>query len=301
VRRAFLCGKDDDRDFSHRRDWIEARILELSQIFAMDVCAYAVMSNHYHVVLHVNKDMAMSWDMPTLFKRWQQLFSLPTLVEHYLQQDSLDPALLEVVERYAETYRQRLMNISWFMRTLNEPIARMANQEDGCTGRFWEGRFTSQALLDDAAVIACMAYVDLNPVRAVMAETPESSEYTSIKARISAPEIAEKLLPFLTTSNDYKINRPDSVLPFGWADYLELVDWTGRAIRKDKRGSIPANLPSIFSRLNMDADQWLKQHRMLESHYPCFMGQWRQMKSACEQLKRKWNKGINSSRLLFGT
>jgi REP element-mobilizing transposase RayT len=267
----------------------------------MDVCAYAVMSNHYHVVLHVNKDMAMSWDMPTLFKRWQQLFSLPTLVEHYLQQDSLDPALLEVVERYAETYRQRLMNISWFMRALNEPIARMANQEDGCTGRFWEGRFTSQALLDDAAVIACMAYVDLNPVRAVMAETPESSEYTSIKARISAPEIAEKLLPFLTTSNDYKINRPDSVLPFGWADYLELVDWTGRAIRKDKRGSIPANLHAIFTRLNMDADQWLKQHRMLESHYPCFMGQWRQMKSACEQFKRKWSKGINSSRLLFGT
>ena len=143
--------------------------------------------------------------------------------------------------------------------------------------------------------------LDLNPVRAAMAETPESSEYTSIKARIAVPEIAEKLLPFLTTANDYKINRPDSVLPFGWADYLELVDWTGRAIRKDKRGSIPANLPSIFSRLNMDAHQWLKQHRMLESHYPCFMGQWRQMKSACEQLKRNWSKGIHSSRLLFGT
>ena len=74
--------------------------------------------------------------------------------------------------------------LSWFMRCLCEKIARAGNHEDGSSGRFWAGRFKSVALLDEAAILACSVYVDLNPIRAGVAETPEKSEHTSVFDRI---------------------------------------------------------------------------------------------------------------------
>jgi len=113
-----------------------------------------------------------------------------------------------------------------------------------CTGRFWEGRFKSQALLDARAVLACMAYVDLNPIRATMAQTPEQSDYTAIQERILNPE-ESWLRPFA--------EQDENGIPFALKDYLELVDWGGRAIKHNKRGYIPAHVPPILTRLKMDA------------------------------------------------
>ena len=214
VRRAFLCGVEEGISYEHRRGWIEERILQLSQIFSIDVCSYAVMSNHYHVVLHVDQGKAANWDLKTLFQQWGKLFSLPPLVEQYLKGEAMESELFDVVEQFARKYRAQLTDISWFMRTLNEPIARRANQEDGCTGHFWESRFSSTLLADEAAVLACMVYVDLNPVRANLAQTPEESEYTSIMARLDSPEKAEKLLPFLLTTDEHKPDYTGNLYSF---------------------------------------------------------------------------------------
>ena len=91
VRRAFLCGEDalTGRSFEHRRGWIEERLLELSQTFALEICAYSVMSNHTHTVLYVDQDRAESWTLDAVIERWHRLFSGICLSQRYLQGASL--------------------------------------------------------------------------------------------------------------------------------------------------------------------------------------------------------------------
>jgi putative transposase len=248
VRRAFLCGKDPHTgyDFEHRRQWIVDRIKLLSSVFAIDLCAYAVMHNHYHIVVRINVDGIKQWSDKEVARRWMQLFSGPSVMRQYLASADLTVAERKYITGLLATWRCRLSDLSWFMRCLNEPIARLANSEDHCTGRFWEGRFKSQALLDMRAVLACMAYVELNPIRAAMASTLEQSDYTSIQERIVHPENSS-LRPFSGQSDD------DTGIPFELKDYLELVDWGGREIKRNKRGYIPAHAPPVLTRLRMDA------------------------------------------------
>lgn len=143
------------------------------------------------------------------------------------------------------------------MRSLNEPIARQANKEDKCTGHFWEGRFKSQALLDEGAILSCMAYVDLNPVRADIAATPEQSDFTSIQLRIKAAikgEQPKELLAF--TGNEHEQNPTG--IRFSLKDYLTLVDETGRVLKEDKRGAISSKATNILTRLQISNESWLK-------------------------------------------
>ena len=258
VRRAFLCGQDKvtGTSFEHRRGWVEDKLLALGQVFAIDICAYAVMSNHTHMVLHVDVERANLWTTDEVINRWHQLFKGTLITQQYVSGVKLSKPMQNMLKDTIAVYRQRLTDISWFMRILNEDIARKANVEDNCTGRFWEGRFKSQALLDEAALAACMAYVDLNPVRANMAATPETSEHTSIALRIKEAKKAcqpQVLSPFV--GNPRK-NMPKG-LPFNFPDYIQLVELTGRCIREDKRGYIENNLPQILQRLGICPENWL--------------------------------------------
>jgi REP element-mobilizing transposase RayT len=169
VRRTFLCGEDRStgQSYEHRRLWIEERIRLLASVFAIEVAAYAVMSNHYHVVVKINPDEVVHWNNDDVLERWCCLHKGPPLVQRYQSGDELIPAEIRRVVQYADTFRERLADLSWFMKCLNEPVARQANKEDNCTGHFWESRFKSQALDTEEAVLSCMAYVDLNPVRAI--------------------------------------------------------------------------------------------------------------------------------------
>ncbi len=229
------------------------------------------------------------------------------------------------VHDLAEELRERLVDISWFMRCLNEFVARMANKEDGCKGRFWEGRFKSQALLDEVAVLACMTYVDLNPVRAGLADSPEASEFTSIQERIqgyqaqqtgriedtelavskqaesailgsSNPELPLK--PLLALIGNERQDQPKGI-NFSLDDYLQLTDWTGRAIVEGKRGSIADDLPPILTRLQVNPDQWVSTVKQFHKRYPRMAGSQARLQAACEALGLRWLHGVSVSRVLY--
>ena len=78
VRRAFLCGDDkvSETNFDHRKQWLVKHMHHLASVFAIRICAYAVMSNHYHLVLFVDKDLALSWSDEEVVNRWAGLFPM---------------------------------------------------------------------------------------------------------------------------------------------------------------------------------------------------------------------------------
>ena len=286
VRRAFLCGvdKDSGNDYEHRREWIEARIHLLSSIFAIDICAYAVMSNHYHIVLDLSPEQIEEADDREVTRRWQCLFKGTLLFQQYSEGKVLKDYEQRLVDAEIAVYRQRLCDLSWFMKCLNEPLARIANKEDSCKGHFWEHRYKSQALCSDEALLSCMAYVDLNPIRAAISEIPEKSDHTSIQHRLNRiidkptidlkQAIAEQYEQGFLLTNQLKLKKllgfnpdkknPHHKLPFSQSAYIELVEWTGRVIRNDKRSHINNNQPPILERLNIDSNRWLSSTTQFE-------------------------------------
>ncbi|MED5296062.1 transposase [Salinicola sp. LHM] len=333
VRRAFLCGTDavSGQSYEHRRGWISDRLHQLAGVFAIDVAAYAVMSNHYHLVVRVDVERAEGWSDDEVLKRWTALFTGPLLVQRYCAGADMLPVERKAVSELAATYRERLADVSWFMRLLNEAIARQANAEDGAKGRFWEGRFKSQALLDEAAILSAMAYVDLNPIRAGMAETPETSAYTSVaermaelpegderdtgKARAASPDRppcdspretpvgqgpawcetlpCQPLMPFDATA------RLSHAIPFAFEEYLELVESTGRCQRPDKRGQIGERVPTLLDRLGIDPEAFIAASSTLMQRFGSAVGTPASLTARCAARQARHLRGMRAAREVF--
>ena len=313
VRRAFLCGEDPltGTSYEHRRQWIRERLEFLASVFAIDCLTFAVMSNHMHLILRSRPDMVRSWSDQEIAERWLRLCP-PRNNGKPVKPSPSDINLIVNQPRRVAELRLRLSDISWWMRLTAQKIAQQANREDECTGRFWEGRYKAQLLLDEPAILACAMYVDLNPIRAAIAQSLEESDFTGAKARIddlkdsklnadrfqAGPKNKTKPKHSVTTKpvnakpiRTRRWERSKGRTRSGWlcpleiaesADpigldpshcgrraslkgflrmsifgYLELLDWTGRQLRSDKRGAIPESVPPILKRLGITPANWL--------------------------------------------
>lgn len=272
VRRAYLCGDAA----AHRRDWLAEGIERASRCFAIEVLSFAVMDNHLHLVVTTHPDRAQHWSDHEVATRWAKLYPHhgPTGEDQAWPDEQIDALARDSVR--CHTLRTRLASVSWMMKTLKERVARRANKEDDCTGHFWEGRFRSVRLLDQAALLACMVYVDLNPIRARLCDRPERSTYTAVRERIRARQTWR--LAQATPNGTADTTGPEHglwIAPMARChlpgdpsprrltpdDYIRLVDATGRIVRSDKRGAIPADLLPILQRLDIQVDDWIAAMR----------------------------------------
>ena len=306
VRRAWLWGFDEyaGRDYSHRKEWVLERLAQLTSIFTIDICAFAVMSNHYHLVVYVDQARSRGLSREQVVERWTQLFRAPPAVERWRDGKATQAERLSA-ELIVDKWRKRLCDLSWFMKCLNEHLARRANFEDNCDGRFWQGRFRSQALLDEAGILTAMVYVDLNPVRAGIASTSEDSEFTSIYERVrrlkpvtSAGEAAA-IVSSVALQSVSDEGSGAVRIPYSFKEYLQLVDWTGRAIRTDKRGHIAAQLPPIIARLNIDPDAWEAAMQPRGNVFGRALGRLNHLQLHAKTLGQSWVRGLRRAELLY--
>jgi REP element-mobilizing transposase RayT len=283
VRRAFLCGEG----YEHRKQWIEDRIELLAANFAVSVCGFSVMDNHLHVLVRLDPSVAETWSDEEVVRRWIAVYPPRTLdledarlVQAWVKRELKD-------EEKVAKYRQRLTELGWFMKALKEPLARLANKEDDCKGTFWESRYKSIAILDEEALLATCAYIDLNPVAAGMAATPETSRHTSVRQRVQHAKSKGKLTDLKAAAKGsiagsrvagrleeshwlcpledrrHKGAAREGMLEnFSLGSYLLLVDYTSRLCRNGK-ARVSREVAGILERLGTSADFWEQRLKKL--------------------------------------
>jgi hypothetical protein len=291
------------------------------------------MINHLHLILKSSNRTASAWSGEEVARRWLRLFPK----ERDENGDPKDPETchIEAIEgnpELVETYRSRLNSISWFMKSLDEWISRKANREDGCTGKFWEGRFKCTALKTQGAILACMQYIDLNPIRAGKTKTPETSDYTSAQERIRAREAKAVLEHYRKEQNDgqktsietpeqkeiinklKRMSQRDSwlspieygeleddkpLLNMNLDDYLSLLDCTGRNIVAGKNGAIPMELEPLLRRMELNIENWTDTVKHFGGRFYHIAAPVKNLAATASRLGLKWMKGKTGAKSAF--
>ncbi len=294
VRRCFLLGDDPltGKNYDHRKEWLETQLVRLAAQFGIDLLCQAIMSNHFHLVLRSRPDVVAEWNDTEVARRWLML--CPVRKDAQGQAEEPSEAELNSIrknKKKLEAIRSRLSDISWWMRLLSQNIA----QRTTATTRRWENSgkrdYRAVRLLDETSLLACAAYVDLNPIRAAMTETLEESEFTSIQKRIQTLKTVLKGQKRVESGPGSKTSQSDihslpdgylapleinerrdkagpcchrggrrcsdkGFLPMPMAAYISLLDWTARQVRSDKRGRTPDKMKPIFERLQISGEVW---------------------------------------------
>jgi len=328
VRQAFLCGFDryTKKNYEHRREWVEDRVAELAAWFAIDVVFFSVMGNHFHLVLR---------NLPQLVDKWSDNQVVTRSIKIYpwkfkdLGVEDGKPTVEQMRgfvkdRKLVKELRSRLSDISWFMRQLNHYLARKANAEDGRSGHFFESRFKCLAVTDEMGVLICGTYIDLNQIRAEEAETPETSKRTSAYRRIKAMLARRKksrkaadwdgfLTPINTRGDQQTLGYPKAgtldglrasdkgLLEMSLEDYLQVLDWSGRQLRRDKRGKISSDAPPILERLGISGESLVSYVEQFEDLFHMAVGSAKSVAAFAKSKGRRWLQGAKKRAAIEGS
>ncbi|MCP4211010.1 MAG: hypothetical protein GY764_05970 [Halieaceae bacterium] len=286
VRQTFLLNSPRDA----RRRWIEQRLRELNEIFAIDVGSYAILNNHLHVLVHLDVKTVKRWSRQEVLRRWAQLHS-PRNAQRRPIKDLKKWIKEQLRNRLlVNTLRKRLADLGWFMKSLKEPFSRMVNKQDGCRGTLWASRYKSIAILDEEALLATCAYVDLNPLAAGLCKLPEAAQFTSLYTRIDYCRQQGKLSQlqaaregavlaarqargmeaglWLCPLDDQRrkgAQRAGILEGFSLGSYLLLVDATSRLFRPGK-ARIGPRAVSLLDRIGITVEMWQSTLQQMFAH-----------------------------------
>jgi hypothetical protein len=285
VRRALLLA---DGRFD-RKDWIERRLQELAEIFAVSVGGFSVLDNHLHLLVRLDPELANGWSDEEVVRRWGRLFPPRDKARQPLpvSKDWVEWRLQDA--KWVATARARLQSLSWFMKCLKEPLARIANRQDNMRGAFFEQRYKSVAILDEESLLTTCTYIDLNSLAAGIVQLPEASPHTSVKTRIehvrsqgriedlaaaahgsvagshTSTHLEETI--WLCPIEDRRTidsKREGMLEGFSLGSYLALVDYTGRLFR-DGKARVSAEVCTILERIGGGMETWNARLAMLRA------------------------------------
>ncbi len=313
VRGAYLLNPDNTKEHKRRKKWIINKMIFLSQIFYIGIDAFAIMDNHMHVVVETKYLEADSADAEDIAFRWLYL--------HPKKRDKKGlpiPPSRDEIKKFIknseeiEAVRAKLRDLSYYMKELNQTIAKKINKEDETMGRFWQGRFNSIYLPEEGAVLKCMMYVDLNEVRALIAKSPECSKFSSCYRRIKAEFAREKLKkePNNEIAREeskldnwlepvFNTKKKRGYLNITFNEYLELLDWTGRQIMDNKRGAISESLEPILKRVGLKSDKWIDTFLSFGKDFKRVAGSEEAIRKHANDVHKNWFQGIGCARYHF--
>ncbi len=332
VRRALLCGQDPvtGQDYQYRRQWIYQLQQLLAGLFGIEIGFRAEMSNHIHLVLRNRPDVVKTWSDREVVTKWLTATKLAKSRDGVPQPPPAARVTLELLmPGRVKTLRRRLSDPSWFMGILCEHVARRSNREDGFKGTFWEDRYQCRNLVDEAAILICGIYIDLNQIRAGEASTPESSRHTSAYDRIQARQqqqsaalglvapvppgkapdgwMCELTLdervplddPRWLTSASSRRASDKGLLPMSLDDYLQLLDTSGRMVREGKSGSIPNHVRPILERLGIRSEMWSAVVSGYEQMFGHVVGSFAEVSRRAAEAGKRWQRGQSACAAVF--
>lgn len=297
VRRAYLLGNDYKNGdlLDYRRDWVVKWLESLASVMMIDILAFAVMDNHAHEVVRNRPDLVQQLSDEEAAERLARLYpgfrcseKLPEIADPKIKQRFLDSPNLGKLKR-------RLSSISVFMAKWQEAISHRANRYEGCTGRFWEGRFHCTKLLDSLAVFAASVYVDLNPIRAGMVRKPEDAKHTSFAERVS----------FLQKSAAHPWLAPISncdgrgFLDISDQEYLDLAEQMARKKRRGKRSRVSDDIPPFVTRLGLAPTRWCDAVFEYVSKFKLRAGSPALLIEDASRRGKQWTHGISAARMFY--